>query len=268
MDCREHEPAVSDDRQLDGIDVSRYQNGPGSNRPDWQAVLGDPRIRFIACKASENLTYVDPEFRANRDELRRLVPNPSGQPGAPWLAWYHFRGNGGTLEQAEHFRATVGPVRPGEGVVLDCEGATAGTYGDQRALCAITSQMFDRVAIRYGNDTPWDFAPYVKWCARYRSTVPNWRCALWQWGGADVPGIVGAVDANRILDESDLARAFTPATQAGDGDMTAEESKMLRELHALLIQGAPGYGVVPTPPEVSRIGRLLNKVADKLGVSQ
>lgn len=256
---------MSDDRKLDGIDVSRYQDGPHGKRPDWSAVLGDPRIRFIAIKATEGTGWVDPEFQANWTDLRALVPSPRGVSGAPWLAVYHFRSNQDTVGQCEHFRRTVGPLRPGEGIVLDCEGATAGSYGDQRAICAVASQMFDRVAVRYGNDTAWDFHPYVKWTARYRAQRPVHPCALWQYGGADVPGIVGAVDANRILDETDLARAF--GGQPEDDDMTPEQSRKLDEVHALLTQGAPGFGVEPVAPQVSRNGRLLAKIAEKLGIA-
>lgn len=257
---------MTDDRKLDGVDCSRYQDGPSSSRPDWQQVVADPRIRFIAVKASEGTGYVDPEFHANWSDLRRLVPNPRGVPGAPWLCAYHFRSNQDTGDQVRHFRATVGVLRNGEGVALDCEGATAGTYGDQRAICAVAGQAFDRVAIRYGNDWSYDFAPFVRWTARYRAEKPMFPCALWQWGGANVPGITGAVDANRILNETDLARAFTPASQPEAPDLTPEESKMLTELHTAMMQGWPGYGVQPVAKEVSRIGRMVRNLAVKAGI--
>src|SRR6185436_18300866 len=117
------------------------------------------------------------------------------------LAFYHFRSNDDTVGQCSHFRQTVGPVRNGEAIVLDCEGGTAGSYGDQRAICAVAGKMFDRVAIRYGDDTAYDFHDFVLWIARYRAQRPIHPCAMWQWGGANVPGITGVVDANRILNE-------------------------------------------------------------------
>lgn len=268
---------MTDDRVVDGLDAYRGQDGPRTALPDWGLVVGDPRIRIVAVKATQGTGWVDTEFQASWAALRRLVPNPSGEPHSPWLVAYHFRTDEDVVAQATHFRQTVGVLRVGEGVAVDCEPDPAGkfgagSYGDQRAICAVVGQMFDRNTIRYGNDSPWLFDPFVKWTARYRPEKPTYACALWQWGGAVVPGIHTPgihpeVDANRILDGAVLARAFYPLSE--EKDMTPDQAKKLDEVHSmleLLTKGAPVFGVSPTPTNVEYTHRMVSGLAKASGV--
>jgi GH25 family lysozyme M1 (1,4-beta-N-acetylmuramidase) len=253
---------------LNGIDTSHFQDGDGPRHPlvDWDEVLSDQRIRVIMVKATQ--TAADPEFAYNWATLRHLVPAPTGRPGAPLLMAYHFHTMQDPQVQANTFKKVVGELRPGEGVMIDFEVVkdkngnviiTAGTPAQQAALLAEVEKAFGRFPLRYSGDTSPDplTERWPRHIARYRPEPPDHECCVWQWGGSIVPGIAGPVDSNQVNDWPTLFRCCGLAPEE---DMTAEESKMLKEVWTLMTQGYPAYGTKPVGTEVSRIGRMVDKI--------
>lgn len=93
---------------IKGIDVS-HNNG----KVDWTRVAKD-HIRFAFVKATEGVSFVDPEFEENRKHAREagLV-----------VGFYHFGHPDNDPEaEADHFIKTVSKIHPGElPPVLDIE---------------------------------------------------------------------------------------------------------------------------------------------------
>lgn len=255
---------------LDIIDVSHFQDGdhPRHALVDWDEVLTDNRVRGIMVKADQ--TGKDPEWDYNWHTLRNLVPNPTGRPGAPLLFAYHFHTNEDAALQAQRFYNVVGPLRPGEGVMVDFEavpkmGIQEGTPSEQARLLSEVERLFHRKPFRYSGDRPPNVltAPWPRHTARYRNEVPDYPCSIWQFGSAVVPGIDGLVDANYVFDWPTVYRC---CGLNEEDDMTKEEHDWLEAVYTLMSTGATGYGVQPVAPEVSRIGRMVRNMAVKLGV--
>lgn len=193
--------------KLDGIDVSRYQNAPGgsaSTRPQWHLVH-KTGLSFVSAKATESSSWVDPEFHANWDEMRQYND---------WcrIAYHFATSNSSMKNQALHFRNTVGQnFGPRDGVMVDIETTKySGPISADNCLALLNEveQRFQRTPILYmGNFYPNNVDQDARiqrfpwWIPWYRQTQPPWprTPAIWQWGGASVPGIAGLVDANQVI---------------------------------------------------------------------
>ncbi len=191
--------------RLRGPDVSSFQGVPR-----WRIVKQSHD--FAICKATEGLTYVDPDFDYNWKQLKHngLVR------GA-----YHFArpqpGRSATAE-AEHFLSTVaraGGFRPGDlRPVLDIEWSQGLGFAElQPWVSAFVHHVKAQVGVmpiiytgswwrdhglvhNYG--CPLWLAAYVRFPFLY---VPHpWRrWSIWQYTDhAAVGGIVGACDFNKV----------------------------------------------------------------------
>jgi lysozyme len=98
---------------LPGIDIS---NAQGAHWP-WPAERG--RISFAMAKATEGLSYTDPDFAANWAamlKLNRMMPR---------FSYHFFHAREDPAAQAERFVATVKEhgLLPGDNFVMDLETA-------------------------------------------------------------------------------------------------------------------------------------------------
>lgn len=224
---------------LFGIDVSKWQA-----QPDWQAVK-DSGVAYAIAKATEGWGYIDPEFRRNWSEIRRV--------GIPVRGAYHFaRPDLGSSPQteADWFLEVVQP-EPGDLLALDAE-----SVGGSASWClAFLDRIWDRLsgyrALFYsyvvwinsrGLAAEPRLAGYPLWLAWPDSNGPLYTPAPWsavsiqQYGYVRVPGISGDVDANRFFgDSTDLRRLTIGGGQ--EEDMTGDEHNALirasDEIHQL-----------------------------------
>jgi hypothetical protein len=98
------------------------------------------------------------------------------------------------------------------------------------------------------------------WAMRRPPTPPvGWnQWDGWQFSSAGPGQLYGASS-----DGLDLC-LFRLDTE--DAELTPEQARKLDEVHTLLTQGALGYGVEPVAPQVSKNGRLLRSICQKLGI--
>jgi lysozyme len=241
---------------LNGIDVSNWQG-----TVDWNAVVGGG-VQFAFAKATEGVTFVDPQFARNWSEMRRV--------GLPRGA-YHFAQPDQNSPQAEadFFLGTVGPLQPGDLVALDLEAGS----GDLTAwtlawLERARSQVGFRPLVysgawfmqpRLAANNP-DLAQHGLWLAAYTGTIPapplNWPViAFWQHtDSATIPGVQGNCDANFF----NGGAAQLPLYGKPGGGVAA--SHTVAASAAVQPAGAPAAG-----DYVSRPGDTLAGIAAALG---
>lgn len=181
---------------VQGIDVSHYQGVV-----DWQEVAQNG-MAFAFAKATEGITYVDPQLAANWEGIRAA--------GLVRGAYHFFEPNDDATQQATHFLSTV-QLAPGDlPPVLDVE--TTGGVSDTEIWSGVTSwlqavgQATGRQPILYTSPGFWSsHAPdlaltqYPLWLADYadQPTLPDgWTSWLfWQYSqSGSCPGVTGAVD--------------------------------------------------------------------------
>jgi GH25 family lysozyme M1 (1,4-beta-N-acetylmuramidase) len=208
-----------DQFHVHGKDVSSYQPIGHFN---------EGNRRFAIMKATEGITYADPHFVANREEAH-------ADPAIEAVGIYHFARNQRNPVGAEyaHFRAVVGPPRPGEFMVLDAE-----VGWDQPWFCAFADAAAQdgwRVRVFYTYAGMWAPNPHNKiaehftdgWVAGYSRTLPpmpGWPNGptLWQHsdGQPSVPGNDGSTDCSVFLpNDVDALRAWVGAPHEEDDDM-------------------------------------------------
>jgi lysozyme len=181
---------------VQGIDVSHYQGVV-----DWQQVA-QAGMAFAFTKATEGITFVDPQFAANWSGIQTA--------GLVRGAYHFFEPNDDATQQAQHFLATV-QLAPGDlAPVLDVE--TTGGVSDSQLWSAVATwlqlveETTGRQAILYTAPAFWNsHAPdltltrHPLWLADYapQPTLPNgWTSWLfWQYSqSGSVSGVTGAVD--------------------------------------------------------------------------
>jgi len=181
---------------VQGIDVSHFQGAV-----DWQQVA-KAGMSFAFAKATEGITYVDPQFATNWDGIQAA--------GLLRGAYHFFEANDDAAAQAQHFLATV-QLAPGDlPPVLDVE-TTAGVSDAQiwsgvATWLQVVEQATGRQPILYTAPGFWNsHAPdltltrYPLWLADY-ATQPllpqGWTSWLfWQHSqSGSVAGVTGAVD--------------------------------------------------------------------------
>jgi lysozyme len=183
-----------------GIDVSHFQGVV-----DWQKV-SQAGMAFAFAKATEGITYVDPQLAANWPGIRAA--------GLVRGAYHFFEPNDDATQQAQHFLATV-QLAPGDlPPVLDVE-ITGGVSDPQlwsgvATWLQIVEQTTGRQPILYTAPGFWDsHAPdltltrHPLWLADYATqpTLPNgWTSWLfWQYSqSGSVAGVTGAVDLDEF----------------------------------------------------------------------
>lgn len=189
--------------RIDAIDVSVYQG-----HINWPQVLATPGLTTVAMKATQGLT-TDSSFARNR----------AGARPAQRRFFYHWVSPNPAItaaEQAAYFIRVVGPLLPGEGVLLDCEQA-----GITASLCADIADLLERhygrpcavyCGVYTARSTIWPNARLfngqrARWLAGYVSEARARALALpytwdaWQWSSSGtVAGVPGRVDVNQIDD--------------------------------------------------------------------
>lgn len=165
--------------------------------------------------------YVDGQFRANRANAKAA--------GVRHRLFYHLlNGTQPLEEQADHFLATVGPLGPGEGVLLDYEVAPW-TIAQARQWCEYVEARTGRPVAIYGRGERWSawrdydlwngkFGPRPRWLACWipeaqaREAASPWWGDAWQWTSkGSCPGVPGRVDLSQV----DHPTGFNPACGLG-----------------------------------------------------
>lgn len=181
---------------VQGIDVSHFQG-----TVDWRQVA-QAGMSFAFAKATEGITYVDPQFATNWPGIQAA--------GLLRGAYHFFEANDDPEAQAQNFLSTV-QLSPGDlPPVLDIE-TTAGVSDQQiwsgvSAWLQIVEQATGRQPIIYTAPGFWSshepdltLTRYPLWLADYASqpVLPNgWTSWLfWQHSQSGVvAGVTGAVD--------------------------------------------------------------------------
>jgi lysozyme len=181
---------------VQGIDVSHFQGVV-----DWRQVA-QAGMSFAFAKATEGITYVDPQFATNWAGIQAA--------GLLRGAYHFFEANDDATAQAQHFLATV-QLAPGDlPPVLDIE-TTAGVSNEQiwsgvSTWLQIVEQETGRQPILYTAPGFWNahapdlaLARYPLWLADYAAqpVLPHgWTSWLfWQHSqSGSVAGVTGAVD--------------------------------------------------------------------------
>lgn len=152
--------------------------------------------------------YVDGQFRANRANARAA--------GIRHRLFYHLlNGTRPLEEQADHFLATVGPLGPGEGVLLDYE-VTPWTVDQARQWCEYVEARTGRPVAIYGRGERWSawrdydlwngrYGPRPRWLACWipeaqaREAASPWWGDAWQYtSNGSCPGVGGRVDLSQV----------------------------------------------------------------------
>jgi lysozyme len=200
---------------VQGIDVSHYQGVV-----DWQQVA-QAGMSFAFAKATEGITYVDPQLAANWAGIQAA--------GLVRGAYHFFEPNDDATLQAQHFLATV-QLAPGDlPPVLDVE--TTGGVSDAQLWSGVATwlevveQATGRQPILYTAPGFWSshepdltLTRYPLWLADYATqpTLPDgWTSWLfWQHSqSGSVAGVTGAVDldlfSGTLQQLQDLAQGIT-----------------------------------------------------------
>jgi lysozyme len=182
-----------------GIDV--YHGDNGGNPIDWAAVKAGG-ASFAFAKATESTDFNDPQFEANWSGMKAA--------GLVRGAYHFFDPAADPAAQASFFLNAVGPVSPGDLLVLDFE--TAGGQSD--AMLSSEAVTFLSAVQTATGLTPLLYASssflsdygglgaYPLWVANYGVSCPNVPSAwttytFWQSSGTgSAGGISGQVDVD------------------------------------------------------------------------
>lgn len=196
--------------RLDAVDVARYQLDV-----DWTTVHANTAGTIACFKATQGTTYVDPKFERNRVGTENA--------GFTHRLMYHWLSpDKPVVVQVQHLLRTVGPLGPGEGIMLDVEeqGVTLGMALDAatrielvtgRPVCIYTGAFVAggtiwRSDVLFNGTRPRLLAAYTSEAKARYIAWPHWA-DMWQWTStATVPGVPTRVDGNRI----DNLAAFDP----------------------------------------------------------
>jgi lysozyme len=179
-----------------GIDV--YHGDNGGNAIDWNAVK-QAGISFAFAKATESTDFTDSMFQANWSGMKAA--------GIVRGAYHFFHADVDPVAQAQFFLSTVGPLSPGDLLVLDLETTNGQTDSVVEAHAAT---FLDTVKASSGV-TPFlytsplflssyaQLGAYPLWIAHYGVSCPMvpapWTTyVFWQSSGGTVGPISGTVD--------------------------------------------------------------------------
>ena len=163
-----------------GIDVSLAQG-----IINWDQVQATNQVSFVFCKATEGVTFVDPQYKTNWQAIK----------DHGWLrGCYHFaRTSNDPVKEADHFISTLGDLDPTDMLVLDIE--TSALKGDDFIQWVLS--WCSEVQSKTGH-TPWIYTggPFWVGCAPTVSddvaaqlqTYPLWLAAYTNSPDKYVPG--------------------------------------------------------------------------------
>lgn len=179
-----------------GIDVSHYQG-----TVSW-AEVRQAGIEFAFAKATDGLTWVDPQFATNWPGMKAA--------GLLRGAYHFFEPADDAAEQAEFFLATVQPAAGDLPPALDVEKAgssgTALWQGVETWLTTVAAAtgllpfLYVDPTFASENEIPAALAAYPLWIANYgvaQPTLPaGWTAwQIWQRSeSGSVAGVSGTVD--------------------------------------------------------------------------
>jgi GH25 family lysozyme M1 (1,4-beta-N-acetylmuramidase) len=206
--------------RLDGIDGSHWQPDAGP--------LDLPKTReatqWIAWKATQGTAYVDPTFR----NVRRQVADLKFRNR---LFYHWLTPTASATTQANHYLKTLGPLNPGDGVMLDAEesGITELTcLAWLNAVEAVTRRPASVYTGLYvAGGTLWksprirqsQYGPRPMHLAAYLTPQKLWDrlkatgttlypIHAWQWSSnGPAPGVTGRCDLNQVIDRDIYDRA-------------------------------------------------------------
>jgi lysozyme len=210
---------------LEGIDISHYDGAI-----DWAKVAGSGR-KFAFAKATEGVTYLDPQFATNWAGMK--------QAGLVRGAYHFFRPDDDGTQQAHWFLSKVGTLGPGDlPPVLDWEVRNSGVATDTqmhrvqqfldevRAVTGRTTILYTSRSFLTELGVGAQFAAQPLWDANWGVTCPNlpdaWKAwTFWQYSSTGVvPGIASTipVDLNKFNGTlAQLTALAAPATTGADG---------------------------------------------------
>ncbi len=187
---------------LPGIDVSHYQGVI-----NWTGVKA-AGIIFAYAKATEGVTYTDPQFSNNWAGMKAA--------GVFRGAYLFFHSNDDPTTEANYYLSVVGTIQLGDlPPLLDVEvtdSQPAATIAANLSTCANRIQaVTGRTPVIYTSPSFWttsvastNFSGFPLWIANWGVTCPslpvgwtNW--AIWQYSDTGtVSGISGAVDLDEL----------------------------------------------------------------------
>lgn len=195
---------------LHGIDVSHDQG-----KVNWTSVSHSD-IKFVYLKASDGMTYQDPDFKANSYALAKI--NDSEEK--IWVGAYHFfEAEDDPEKQAQNFLATLDDSNLTLAPMVDVE-ITRDVPADEikkrlKTLLNIIEESTGCKPVIYSYGDFWkinigeSFNEYPFWLADYDGimTVPDGlkNLVLWQHSETGhVEGINGNVDVDVFVDDGRL----------------------------------------------------------------
>lgn len=187
------------DYSFDGIDVSRHQR-----TIDWDAVAASKKVKYAYIKATEGQSYVDPKYRENIENARRVGVK---------VGSYHFLRTGSSVHaQFENFSSVVNKNEQDLLPLLDVEvhqGWSSQQMRDSvKVFVDLLEEHYGCKPMIYTGASFFThylgslFLDYPLFIARYASNepkVPNAKWTLWQFSDrGTVPGISTRVDLSRF----------------------------------------------------------------------
>lgn len=171
-------------------DISKYQGNV-----DFAKVKTRCKMIVIKATGADDGLYTDSLFTHNRDAARK----------AGLTCWfYHFKGAGDPVAQANYFVKTVGPLKPNERLVLDDENEPTINTSFISKFAARVKKLTGQDIVVYSNLGRFKPVPYQTWVASYgvndgkphdKPNVAN--MIMWQYTSkGNLAGINGDVDLN------------------------------------------------------------------------
>lgn len=181
------------------IDISHYQDVQSFAEVKAAGIVG------VIIKATEGVTYVDPDYARHRAEA---------EDAGLAVATYHYLHHGSIAEQVDHYLKTVDPD-PGERLCIDYEDAALSLDDLRQAIRAIrkadetlqvTVYSGHLLKEQLGSGYDEELATTSLWVAQYTTAAaPTWPqgtwpvWTLWQFTDrANVAGIESLVDGDRF----------------------------------------------------------------------
>lgn len=174
----------SNDLNVYGIDISKYQ-GNEINQLNKQT---DP-LTFIICKATEGVTYTDPDFSSNWSTIQ--------SKGYVRGAYHFYHCDDSPEQQVDHYLAVIGtllatdfpPIVDFEELSIDQGINKATIQPNLLQFLTLLEQKTGRKPLLYTDNntantylTDTTFANYNLWIADYNSTItlPTvWKSKTW-----------------------------------------------------------------------------------------